>query len=199
MGPNDGYEGVKFKTIFLGRLPPKDRRIKSLASWCRKFGSIGLAPPYRGGSCGNLSFRAGKGCIITAAKTSLGEIKEDEFVEVVRWKKSGKNVLVYCRGKKEPSSESCLHMDIYRRRKDINAVFHGHDEPVLKHSGRLGIKSTKKEQPYGTVMLLKEVRNVISRSNYVVMKNHGIISLGKSIKAAGQLALRAHKKAILLK
>ena len=52
------YEGVKFKTEMIGNDLPDDPRLDRLKYWCRVFHNENLAPPYDGGSYGNLSFSA---------------------------------------------------------------------------------------------------------------------------------------------
>jgi len=189
------YVGVKFKTKFLLKEPPKDERIAELAKWCKVFHSYGLAPVVDGKSAGNLSFRLRKGLnefIITASglgpKDSLGP---ECFVRVVDCNVNSRTVYVH--GVREPSSESILHYRIYFLRQDAHAVFHGHDTAITEHAKELGAVETKEWKPYGSLELVKSVEEVLNKNNFLVMKKHGFISIGASMEEAGKLALEKKK------
>jgi len=198
------YSGTKFKTIF------KERReiakgqdneltwqIEDLIRWCEVFSKSGLAPRCEGGYAGNLSIRTSDGFIITAAGSNLASITKEQFTEV-----SGVDIFkkeVTASGLKEPSSESFIHHEIYKIRDDVNAVFHGHDSLVLRHNDKLKIPITEKEKAYGTIELMSEVINVLNKNisvNYILIKNHGFISIGKSMDEAGEVALKKHREAL---
>lgn len=174
----------KFKTHFLGTEIPSDPRLPELKYWCSQFHKFGLAPPYEGGSYGNLSFRLKKNeFIITGSKIGLKEnLGNDCFVRVVSC--DFKNQIVSAYGKKEPSSESMLHYAIYEKRKDINAIFHGHNLSMLDKN----IPETKHAAPYGTIELVDSVLEIVNEGNLLIIKDHGFISLGKTMGEAGKLA-----------
>ena len=92
---------------------------------------------------------------------------------------------VYATGTRHPSSESMLHYAIYRQRPDVNAVFHGHCSELLQSATLLGITETEKKEPYGTIELVNSVLKISEKDNFLIMKKHGFISLGNSIKEAG--------------
>lgn len=194
------YEGARFKTTIVGVEAPTDNRIQELRYWCGIFHKYNLAPPYEGGSYGNLSFRARQArnynaFIITTAKTSLNLTNCNECFAKVSGVDFEKGI-VYASGVKEPSSESMLQFVIYRERPEINAVFHGHSSEILAVAKGLGVPETEKEAPYGTVALVKEVLEILDRENFLLMKNHGFLSLGKTMQEAGELAMRMHRQAI---
>lgn len=195
------YARVKFRVELCRKEVPSDERIKELSYWCREFHSHGLTPLQEGKSAGNLSFRLREGAknfIITASGLGpKGSLTAKCFVEV-----SGcsidKNV-VYASGLREPSSESILHCRIYELREDVNAIFHGHDPAILKNANNLGLVETKEWHPYGSIELVRGVENVLGENNFIVMKKHGFISLGRgkdAMKMAGMLALEKHKAAL---
>lgn len=190
------YLGIKFKNKIVGEKAPKDPGIKELKYWCKEFHRHNFTPSYKGGSCGNLSFRLKNDkCpfIITGSKIGLKDaLTDDCFVKVsfVDLKKG----VVFSRGKREPSSEAMLHFSIYRRRKDVNAVFHGHSKEILSRKNKMKLKETKKEAPYGTFELAQEVLKILDDNSFLLMKNHGFISLGKTMKEAGELALQTRQK-----
>jgi len=107
----------------------------------------------------------------------------------------GRNKVTFGGKRKTPSSETPLHNMLYRLRPDINAVFHGHDAVVMKHAEALGLVVTSKKQAYGTPAFFKEVLNHSKKGKYVVWKGHGICSMGKSIKEAGENAVKIHELA----
>ena len=69
------YKGIKFKTKTIKEDLPNDPEINRLKYWCNIFHKKNLAPPYKGGSYGNLSFRLknNKGFIITACQNGLND------------------------------------------------------------------------------------------------------------------------------
>lgn len=173
------YLGVRFKTVFLKKKIPKNKKIKTLNKWCKKFSKAKLAPKIGKGSAGNMSFRTKNGFIITDSNSDLGKMKKQDFVEVVNVNLKTKTIKVI--GKRVPSSEAMLHNVIYKKRKDINAIFHGHKKKKCP--------TTKKEKPYGTIDLVKEVLKILKNNNLICMKNHGFISMGKTMDKAGKLIL----------
>ena len=181
----------KFKTVFLGKTPPGNAKLKKLKYWCMAFHRYDLAPCYGSGSYGNLSFRVGKGSdefIITASGLRLKRnLRNKDFFRVTLVDMKKKTVSGY--GTRQPSSESMLHSAIYQKRKDVSAVFHGHSPELLKKSHASGIPQTRKEEPYGTMALVKGVIKILGKHRFIIMKNHGFISLGKSLDTAGKQAI----------
>ncbi|HNW97306.1 MAG TPA: class II aldolase/adducin family protein [Bacteroidales bacterium] len=186
------YSGIKFKTILKDAEPPMDSHLEELSYWCKIFHEKKLAPPYPGGSYGNLSFRIKSGendFIITG--TCIGfknELKNDCFVKVTDCDMEDR--IVYAEGKRYPSSESMLHYSIYKARPEVNAIFHGHSKEILDNVKTLGIPETAKEESYGTIELVNSVLDILDNHDFLCMKNHGFISLGKSMKEAGEQLLK---------
>jgi len=182
----------KFKTRFLSGRVPDDPKIEKLKYWCKEFGKKGLMPFYGSGSFGNLSFRVrGNKFIITASGIKDPSSRES-FVTVSSVALNKK--MVYAHGKRPPSSESMLHYVIYRKRKDVNAIFHGHYGKILRYSRKLSLPSTLKNEPYGTIELAKSVLDILDDHDFLVMKDHGFISLGKDMDKAGEQVLRIYRK-----
>lgn len=144
---------------------------------------------------GNLSFRVKEGLnefIITSSGLgSKNILTSDSFVKVVDC--DVKRKIVYVHGVREPSSESLLHYRIYVLRKDVNAVFHGHDKVIVEHAKMVGAVETEDWQPYGSLELVESVEKVLGENYFIVMKKHGFISLGASMEEAGKLALEKKK------
>jgi ribulose-5-phosphate 4-epimerase/fuculose-1-phosphate aldolase len=194
------YIGVKFKTVFLSSESKYEDSLPELIKWCNLFGEHGLAPYYSGGSFGNLSFRQEKGkspFTITATGVDLnGILQGDAFVHVSECDFT--NEIVYVYGQKNPSSESMLHAAIYNQRNDVMAVFHGHCDLILAYAKDLIIPVTEKECPYGSLELVKSVLTISAEQKFLVIKNHGFVSIGPSMSDTGQLALEILNKAKLM-
>lgn len=185
---------AKFRTIFTGKTPPVNKKSIELLEWCRKFAEQGLAPKYgTGSSHGNLSFRTKNGMIITRSGSDLSTLKENELVEVTDCDE--KNFSVEANGMFEPSSESFEHFEIYRARPDVNAVFHGHSQLILKNAKRLGVVETKNQVEFGTMENLFSVMEVLGKNDFLIMKGHGFLCLGRSLDDCGKRALLMQKKA----
>jgi L-fuculose-phosphate aldolase len=189
-----GYAGVKFKTEFLLPGLLDDPRLDELIHWCNVFDKRGMAPPYEGGSFGNLSFRLNPGessLFITASKSGLGESNSiSRFVIVSHVDLENRIVYALSPSGREPSSEAMLHYTIYSARSDVNAIFHGHCKEISSNVQRLGIMETRAEAPYGTPELNTRVLEVLEQNDFLEMKNHGFLSLGKELDDAGNLALQ---------
>lgn len=185
------YTGTKFKYIKKGNEISKHQDFDLLMNWCRIFHEKQFAPPYPGGSSGNLSIRVKPGSdifIITASHTALGDsMSESDFSEVIYC--SEKDNIIHAKGKKEPSSESIMHYLIYKNRPDINAIFHGHSEEIMKLAKQNGFPETSKELEYGTVKFAKNTVKTLNKYNIVILKNHGFVSIGKTQNKAGNRIL----------
>jgi methylthioribose-1-phosphate isomerase len=190
-----GYVGVKFKTEMIDEtIPENSYQLEKLKYWCKVFHDKNLAPPYEGGSYGNLSYRTGgNSFIITASSHSLEKsCSNDSFVSVDSV--DFQNGIVCAKGSKKPSSEAMVHASIYNERKDIQAIFHGHSSEISLRAKELGIPETKKEEPYGTIELVNAILEILDYNSFIEMKNHGFISLGKTLDEAGNLALEYMRK-----
>ncbi|MDD5729237.1 MAG: class II aldolase/adducin family protein [Victivallales bacterium] len=189
---------IKFRVAFISDNLPGDERIEKLSRWCLVFNREGLTPKLNGTgrSLGNLSFRydPGKPVFIITGSTldSKAELGYDDFVKVTET--VPEKMLVYAAGKRDPSSESMMHYEIYKSRKDIGAVFHGHDREITAHAQVLGIPETSKEELPGTAGLMRQVMKVLGNNNFIVMKNHGFLSFGRTMDEAGNSALEMKKK-----
>lgn len=183
------YGNPKFKTIFLSKKLPKTNKSNELIKWFRKFDKIGLALDYSKGSSGNLSFRYKDGFFIKSTKTYFRTImpKDLVFIKNVDVRKK----FVYACGTKIPSTELQMHYLIYKNKKDVNAIAHLHDYDVMAKAKQLEIPITKVTEA-GTPKIGYDVLRVVDENNYVIMRSHGIVSLGKTINEACKNALKFH-------
>ncbi|HBX52316.1 MAG TPA: hypothetical protein DEH02_14725 [Bacteroidales bacterium] len=189
---SEKYEGVKFRTVFKSKDIPVDLRLETLKMWAKKFDEYRLAPPYDGGSAGNLSYRVNSDSnkfIITGSRIGLKcSLQDDCFVMVENCDFS--NGIVYASGVREPSSEAMLHFAIYDKRKDVQAIFHGHSQEILDAAKTLKLPATSEFYPYGTKELLQSVILILEKHSVIIMKDHGFIALGASMGEAGKLSLQ---------
>ena len=179
---------IRFNSVFVSNKIFSDTEIEELKEWSEKFQKNGLTPEVEGNYTGNLSFRSKEGFVITASGLKNKEnLTDDCFVYVKDYDE--KNNTVYFEGKKQPSSELIMHHLIYKTCEDINAVFHGHNDVIVKNAEKLKLPVTEKEYESGTIELAKEVLKVLGDKKVIVLKNHGFVSLGTTMKEAGELAL----------
>jgi ribulose-5-phosphate 4-epimerase/fuculose-1-phosphate aldolase len=184
---------IRFNISFVSDEVPSDARIDELKEWSERFQKNGLTPEFEGNYTGNLSFRSREGLVITASglksKENLGN---DCFVYVKNYDEQAN--AVYVEGRRQPSSEAVMHYLIYKTRKEINAVFHGHNKAIVMNAEKLGFPVTEREHEPGTIALAKEALKVLGDNKLIVLKNHGFVSLGGTLKEAGELALAALKR-----
>jgi len=181
--------GVQFQTNFLQRAIPRDARIRRLILWGKKLSLLGFTPTYDFGAAGNLSFRTKNGFIITAAGKDLGKLTEDDFVEVVSC-----GDVVNVNGKAEPSSEALMHNAIYEKREEVKVIFHVHDKYVVEKCDELGLRCTAEEAPSGSRELMDEVLKVLGDDDYLVLKKHGILSLGSMFDEVGERIIEVNAR-----
>jgi len=181
---------IRFNIVFVSHEIPSDARIEELKEWCEKFQKNGLTPEFEGNYTGNLSFRSEEGFVITGSGLKSKEnLSSDCFVYVKNYDE--KSNTVYVEGSRQPSSEAVMHFLIYKARKEINAVFHGHNDVIIMNAEKLGFPVTEREYEPGTIALANEALKVLGNKNLIVLKNHGFVSLGRTMKEAGELALAA--------
>ncbi len=185
---SEEYCGVKFGTIFNNKKILNNPRVMELANWCIEFNKMG----FIGENAGNMSFRTNNGFIISCSRADFSKARIEDFTEIIGVDISKKEV--YVNAIKEPSAESFMHNEIYQRRSDINAIFHGHSEDFLKYGDKLNLTMTKKEEAGGTIELMREVIKVLKDNNFILIKNHGFLSLGDSMGSAGNLAVKRYNQ-----
>lgn len=147
------------------------------------------------GTSGNMSVRIDKNSfLITATGKSLQKIMDRD--------------LVVCKINKDlappkASMEWRLHREIYKTRKDVNAVLHS--QPLFStliacaKDIRLGIipealAHIKKIEvvPYyhpGSIKLAKDVGKKAKNAEILLLKNHGVVCLGSSLEEVINRAL----------
>lgn len=192
------YHGVKFRTEFAkGRMARKvdSGLIKELVAWGKVLDR--LSRPKVFATEGNMSLRTPRGCLITRAGVNLGNLRVEDFVEVVGW--DFERWQVRCFGTQYPSSETMVHLAIYSSTEWCQFIFHCHDKVVVEFGHLIGLPITRRVVPYGTPGLVKEVRQILDGSSYYVLRNHGVCSLGRTPEEAGQGLKTIHKEVLKFK
>jgi len=140
---------------------------------------------------GNLSIRRDDGFVITPTSIPKRELKVEDLVNLDKNGKQLKN--------RKPSSEVNLHLEIYKRRKDVNGIVHAHppftialslivdsleEFPLSETIITLGkVKIAPFKMP-GSIELAKEVAKVLGEGRAVILKNHGAVTVGGSLQSA---------------
>jgi len=143
-----------------------------------------LLPKYGQSSFGNMSIREGNSFIITSRKSDKAELKIEDLIEIT--KIDHKEKIKYVNGNKKPSSDLLVHNIIYKALPEINAIIHVHDDKIVQKANKLGLPVTDSDYPCGSLEAAKEAIRTIKRTNsrYIIMKNHGILALGKNLEEA---------------
>ena len=190
----------RFRVRYRDRVPNRyPREMEELLLWCQAFDEEGLAPVEGGASAGNLSFRTPSGFVITPTRSRLKTgISWTTLVEVVRsdWRQFEIHVL----GERAPSSDSFLHERIYAHRPDVMAVFHGHNDVILRQAeslkGQHEVAVTGGARSFGTPEDAEETAREIGQHNAIIRLGHGFVTAGRTQKIAGDLALALHRAAL---
>lgn len=157
------------------------------------------------GKAGNISKRikASTGDIVAITPTlkSLSDLKEEDIVLV----DMDGNLLT----KGKPSSEVGMHLEIYKKRDDVNAIVHTHSTYAtgfafsnknLKRLEGFGeiknpyVASIEYAKP-GTVELAKNVGEDIKNEDVLILKNHGVICVSDDLNEAKLLAVFVEESA----
>lgn len=149
------------------------------------------------GKSGNISKRIkgsyGDVIAITPTLKSLSQLKPEDIVLV----DFDGNVLT--EGK--PSSEVNMHLEIYKRRDDVNGIVHTHSpyatgfafskKKIKRLEGFGAIKSEYlKDIEYfkpGSKELAEAASEALKTEDAIILKNHGVIATGETVKEAAAL------------
>ena len=151
------------------------------------------------GKAGNISKRikgsTGDIIAITPTQKSLSDLNEEDIVLV----DMDGNPLT----NGNPSSEVNMHLEIYKKRCDVNAIVHTHStyatgfafsEKKLKRLEGFGeiknpyLPTIEYEKP-GSDELAKSASENIEDTDVLILKNHGVICVSDSLKEAKLLAV----------
>ncbi len=172
--------------------PPDEEALR--AELCR-VGALAYERGYICGTEGNLSARLSDGTLLVTPAGAMKGFLEPE--QLVRLDRAGR---VLGRGQ-PPSTELGIHLVCYAEREDVRAVVHAH--PV--HAVALSVAGIDLEQPLlpevvvtlggvptapyatpGTSELAESLRALVRRRDAVLLKNHGVVTVGSGPLAAFQ-------------
>ncbi len=155
-----------------------------------KYGKLCGEKNFTPGYSGNISARFKEGMLITTSGSSNGYLKRNQIV----YTDFNGNSLE--KGKK-PSSEKFLHIEIYKKRPDINYIIHVHapylssfaasgkdlTAPVLAENVFYfgGIPLAEYALP-STMKLVENTSKFFDEYDAVLMENHGFIVGAKTIE-----------------
>lgn len=161
--------------------------LKDLSIYANKLVDSGLVV----GAGGNLSMRDGEYLYISPSGFDLKETNDEDWVKV-----NIETGEVY--GELKPSSEILMHLECFRRNGEIKAVLHAH--PTYS----VAVSSTGKDIPAmfpdfpamvkkvsyidyvipTTHLLADAVAEFVVDSQAIVMRNHGVLTVGTTMKEA---------------
>ncbi len=157
-----------------------------------EYGRLCGVKNFTPGTSGNISARFGDKVVITSSGSANGYLNTDEF-SVIDF---NGNVI---EGHPKPSSEKMMHIEIYKKRPDINYIIHVHpiylssfatcnkalDEPLMPeivyYYGQIPLAE------YGlpsSMDLAEKTAKHFDKYDAVLMANHGFIVGDKTIKEA---------------
>lgn len=165
--------------------------VSKLIEVCNKLYDRELAS----GKSGNVSIRLGNYIAITPTLKAMNDLNENDIVLV----DMKNNILT----KGKPSSEVGMHLAIYKKRSDVNAIIHTHspyttgfafsDKKIkrLEGFGEINnpyVASIEYEKP-GSDELALNASEAIKNEDVLVLKNHGVICVGKDLNETESLAI----------
>jgi ribulose-5-phosphate 4-epimerase/fuculose-1-phosphate aldolase len=176
--------------------------IETLVKGCRILDAEGIMDEL-----GHLSVRSPEGnTVLMNGKVSPGQVTPDDIVHLDL---NGNKI----EGKSEPAKEIPLHLAVYQRRPDVMAVAHTHSPAIVALSiagvklqavDNLGATTFGEAAPlfeeYGLVDTFDmgyRITDMMGSNNVIVLKGHGNLVSGPSIKDACVSAIWAEKSAIL--
>lgn len=144
------------------------------------------------GSSGNASVRVDNHVVITPSSVKYKEMKPEDMMVIDL---EGDTV----EGDRNPSTESPMHLEAYRKREDAGAIIHPHsiyttalsilhkplpmviDEVVPKLGGEIRVASYSMP---GTKDLAKNAIEAMEDRSVVLLANHGALCIGKNLRKA---------------
>lgn len=162
-------------------------------------------------SGGNLSLLSKEGLWITPSGIDKGELTAEDMILI---KEEGS-----FEGKHRPSSEYPFHQAIYAARPDIQAIVHAHSPTLVTYCVAQKIPDTKiTSETYaicgeigysnyvmpGSDLLGLTLAETFAKGHHIVlMENHGVVAVGKTLQEAflrldtaatvAQISLNAHR------
>ena len=157
--------------------------------WSKRLYENGMSPA----TSGNVSIRYGSDFLVSASGVCAYDMDENDIILI------DKNAKILDNNRKKPTSEKIMHLEIYKERKDLNAIIHCHC-PILTAFAVAGIEMKKvilpdfallfervQLVPYfcpSTKELALAVKEIFRTDDVALLKNHGIILGAENLKTA---------------
>ncbi len=168
-----------------------DPRLAVAGEWGERIAARGLSP----GESGNLSFRVDEGFVITRTGAPLAVLGVGDWVLVTGMERAANGgVVIESVGENDPSRDAAVHAAVYQARPEATAVFHFH-VGTLDVLLDLGVPATSTWYQAGTTESMEEIEVFLRAhpdADYFVLVEHGIVALGDSVDAAGELVEAHH-------
>jgi len=130
---------------------------------------------------GNISVRLDEGILISTSGSKLQCLQQEEdFSKVVS---DGYDNIVSYYGKNIPSSETKMHLLIYKNRPEVDFCIHVHLPNIQKIQLLNRFSVTSKFLSYGTFDLAKETVKSLGSGDIAVLRDHGIVVVGNNLKS----------------
>ncbi len=157
------------------------------------------------GSSGNVSLRSGGRILITASGIPYGELTPTQIIEI---DSTGRRYS----GEGAPSSEWRMHVAIYEKRDDVQAIVHTHSPfataaaialkslPIVHDEGEILFGETipvARHAPPGTWELARAVADALDAQRAVLIAHHGAVTVGETLEEALELAEKVEEMAEL--
>ena len=130
---------------------------------------------------GVISIGFGKRMIINGEINDFSDILKEEIIEIADYDPIKNNLLII--GKNKPLMETPLHWMIHHARADVNCIVQINNKKFLKQK----FPMTEKDFKIPTIEMIKDVMKKLKDSKIVILKNHGILFVGSSIKEVNDL------------
>ncbi|MEM4081098.1 MAG: class II aldolase/adducin family protein [Pyrobaculum sp.] len=139
---------------------------------------------------GNVSVKEGGYVIVTPTSRPKPFLTEDDLVWI-----DLDGVVV--KGRHKPTSEWRMHVEIYKQRRDVNAVVHTHDVLPTVLAKHLDATSLSEAEAYigsgiavvpyikpGTRELAEATASVLKNNNVAILERHGVVAVGRDLAEA---------------
>ena len=169
---------------------------KKIIKYTKKLNSTNLSSFRSGNISARVKIKGIRGFLITPSGVNYSSLKNKDIVFVSL---NGR----FDKKRAKPSSEWRFHQDIYKKKKEANAIVHAHSTcatAVSSHqknipafhymvavAGGNDLKCAK-YATFGTRKLSKNILSALKKRSACLISNHGQIAFGKNLDNAFELA-----------
>lgn len=125
-----------------------------------------------------ISLRYGKRILINGKNSLFGELKQEDFLEIVDYDPLKKMMLLI--GPKEPKFDTTIHWLIHYAKKEVNAIVQINCKKLVKRIKKR-LPEIKGNYHMGSLELAKEILKEIRNNKGLIINKNGIFFVGKDI------------------